>query len=51
MRPMYGGCVLSDHGLLFTANDLWQELPYKYLNQFAFPKSVMNYILSQQYQT
>ena len=37
----------------FMANDLWQELPYKFkdLNQFAFSKSVKNYILSQQYQT
>ena len=34
------------------AIDLWQELPYKFkdLNQFAFSKSVKNYILSQQYQ-
>ena len=37
----------------FMAIDLWQELPYKFkdLNQFAFSKSVKNYILSQQYQT
>ena len=37
----------------FMANDLWQELPYKFkdLNQFAFSKSVKNCILSQQYQT
>ena len=36
----------------FMAIDLWQELPYKFkdLNQFAFSKSVKNYILSQQYQ-
>ena len=37
----------------FMAIDLWQELPYKFkdLNQFAFSKSVKNYMLSQQYQT
>ena len=36
----------------FMATDLWQELPHKFedLNQFAFSKSVKNYILSQQYQ-
>ena len=36
----------------FMAIDLWQELPHKFkdLNQFAFSKSVKNYILSQQYQ-
>ena len=37
----------------FMAIDLWQELPHKFkdLNQFAFSKSVKNYILSQQHQT
>ena len=32
----------------FMAIDLWQELPHKFkdLNQFAFSKSVKNYILS-----
>ena len=37
----------------YMAIDLWQELPYKFkdLNQFAFSKSVKNYIVSQQYQT
>ena len=36
----------------FMAIDLWQELPYKFKdqNQFAFSKSVKNYILSQQYE-
>ena len=35
------------------ALDLWQEIPYKFkdLNQFAFSKSIKNYVLFQQYQT
>ena len=37
----------------FMAIDLKQEMPYKLkdLNQFAFSKSVKNYVLSPQYQT
>jgi len=33
------------------ATDLWQEILYKFkdLHQFAFSKSVKNYVLSQQY--
>ena len=44
---------ISKQMISFMTIDLWQDLPYKFkdLNQFAFPKSVKNYILSQQYQT
>ena len=37
----------------FMATDLWQEIPHKFkdLNQFAFSKSVKNFVLFQQYQT
>ena len=45
--------IIGKQMISFMSINLWQELSYKFkdLNQFAFSKSVKNYILSQQYQT
>ena len=45
--------IIGKQMISFMPINLWQELSYKFkdLNQFAFSKSVKNYILSQQYQT